>query len=752
MFKYSSAHRLCKGIHMERLPKDHTLKHIGILILLVVVIISFITPAANTFYSPFNQGSIQGSADASHASRDLILISKSGGLETPTLESGPTALNVADMNNDGNPDIISVGDHGNPYVNTQEHGIMVWLNNGDGTWDIHQNGDFGYGGIAAGDINNDGYMDVAWGIHHDYSGVPGWGDTLEGAALGDGTGYNWIPYATGLETGGEWWGMFATDLADFDCNGLLDIVSQSFGMGQGIHVYKNHGDGNWSHVWSVDGSTLFSENNLEVGDANADGYPDIFASTNTEYVYFGNGSFGFTQHQNGLPTGQYTGIDCRDINNDGCDDIVFGEDSSGIRCYTYDKSTDSWVSASNGLPTTGTYYAQFGDINGDGFVDIVGYAGPQGYVYLGDNTGNWVQSGSWTMPSPGDYSDLVVNGDIDHDGREDIVIQAESGTNQLRVYSACIEPTDLTARVTLPHGGETYRAGSIRFIKWLAAVPPSQGPGSVNIQLSLNGVSGPWQTIAQGVPNSGCYQWFVDASGSKHCRVKITVSTGSDSVSAISPSDFAITGYLADAHGPYYGLIDQPVQFTGSAEGGTSPYIFHWTFGDGTSSEEQNPVHTYTTSENYTVKLTVTDSESIVASDTTWAYIQGSSNPPNTPMISGPSKGKINVTYTFFANATDPDGDALYYWFDWGDGNNTGWLGPINSGSVMNAKHSWSNKGSFTIKVKAKDTSGLESDWGTLSVTMPLSYEPPQFRFFEWLFERFPNAFPLFRYLIGCYD
>jgi hypothetical protein len=119
-------------------------------------------------------------------------------------------------------------------------------------------------------------------------------------------------------------------------------------------------------------------------------------------------------------------------------------------------------------------------------------------------------------------------------------------------------------------------------------------------------------------------------------------------------------------------------------------------------------------------------------------------------MISGPSKGKINVTYTFFANATDLDGDALYYWFDWGDGNNTGWLGPINSGSVMNAKHSWSNKGSFTIKVKAKDTSGLESDWGTLSVTMPSSYEPPQFRFLEWLFERFPHAFPILRQLLGC--
>jgi hypothetical protein len=104
------------------------------------------------------------------------------------------------------------------------------------------------------------------------------------------------------------------------------------------------------------------------------------------------------------------------------------------------------------------------------------------------------------------------------------------------------------------------------------------------------------------------------------------------------------------------------------------------------------------------------------------------------------------VVYNFFATASDPDGDALFYWFDWGDGNNTGWLGPINSGSVMKANHSWSTKGSFTIKVKAKDTSGLESDWGTLPIRMPttLPYTP----FLKFL-ERFPHLFPLLRYLLG---
>jgi len=59
---------------------------------------------------------------------------------------------------------------------------MVWLGDGGNTWTVHQVGDFGYGGIEAGDLNLDGFLDVVWGIHHDYSGVPGFGDTLLGAA------------------------------------------------------------------------------------------------------------------------------------------------------------------------------------------------------------------------------------------------------------------------------------------------------------------------------------------------------------------------------------------------------------------------------------------------------------------------------------------------------------------------------------------------------------------------------------------
>lgn len=57
------------------------------------------------------------------------------------------------------------------------------------------------------------------------------------------------------------------------------------------------------------------------------------------------------------------------------------------------------------------------------------------------------------------------------------------------------------------------------------------------------------------------------------------------------------------------GTAPLTVHFAGAAVGGTAPFAFTWTFGDGSvPSTEQNPTHTYTDPGTYTVTLTVTDS------------------------------------------------------------------------------------------------------------------------------------------------
>jgi hypothetical protein len=87
---------------------------------------------------------------------------------------------------------------------------------------------------------------------------------------------------------------------------------------------------------------------------------------------------------------------------------------------------------------------------------------------------------------------------------------------------------------------------------------------------------------------------------------------------------------------------------------------------------------------------------------------------------SGPSTGKPGTSYTYSSSATDEDGDYLYYLFDWNDGTDSGWIGPFNTGEIAESTHSWTNKGNYKVKVKAKDKYFIESDWSDpLDVNIP---------------------------------
>jgi hypothetical protein len=130
-------------------------------------------------------------------------------------------------------------------------------------------------------------------------------------------------------------------------------------------------------------------------------------------------------------------------------------------------------------------------------------------------------------------------------------------------------------------------------------------------------------------------------------------------------------------------------------------------------------------------------------------------NPPNKPVKpSGQANGKINVEYTYTSNTTDSDDDQVSYLFDWGDGTNSSWIGPYASGATASIKHKWTVKGTYIIKVKAKDSYGAESSWSDpLTITMPKSsaffFDFPIIQVLKQLFQRFPHAFPFLQYLLG---
>jgi pyrrolidone-carboxylate peptidase len=130
-------------------------------------------------------------------------------------------------------------------------------------------------------------------------------------------------------------------------------------------------------------------------------------------------------------------------------------------------------------------------------------------------------------------------------------------------------------------------------------------------------------------------------------------------------------------------------------------------------------------------------------------YLSSINIPPDIPTINGPANGKVGVATEYNFTTTDPESDEVYYFIDWGDTTNSSWIGPYPSGDIITQPHTWSKKGTYTIKAKAKDIYGNESDWAQLQVTMPCSYNNPFLPFWIKLFERFPHAFPILRYLLG---
>ena len=177
----------------------------------------------------------------------------------------------------------------------------------------------------------------------------------------------------------------------------------------------------------------------------------------------------------------------------------------------------------------------------------------------------------------------------------------------------------------------------------------------------------------------------------------------------------SLTAY---AGGPYSGSPEQDIQFYGTASGGTSPYSYHWDFGDGSESTEQNPLHAYQNDGEYTVTLTVTDSDYDTATDITQATISTTNQPPYflNPAITGPSAGEPESSLSFTAHATDPNGDVLQYKWKFvpyilGPSFITGWF---NEDSIT---HLW-NKVSGTpytaqvwVKCREKNNILHVTDW-----------------------------------------
>jgi len=128
---------------------------------------------------------------------------------------------------------------------------------------------------------------------------------------------------------------------------------------------------------------------------------------------------------------------------------------------------------------------------------------------------------------------------------------------------------------------------------------------------------------------------------------------------------------------------------------------------------------------------------------------QESNEPPTAPSITGPSEGKVDTEYDFTFKATDPDRNPVSFYIEWGDGETTGWTKDYNTGEKAEYSHSWSEKGNYTIRAKAKDTFGLEGDWSEFEIGIIKKSKSTDNVLFR-LIEQFPMLQKLVLSVYGC--
>ena len=188
-------------------------------------------------------------------------------------------------------------------------------------------------------------------------------------------------------------------------------------------------------------------------------------------------------------------------------------------------------------------------------------------------------------------------------------------------------------------------------------------------------------------------------------NVILTVSNEYGSSDATRNQYITVVGDLVSkfAADPSSGKAPLAVKFTDRSIGG--PTAWSWDFGDGTTSADQNPAHTFATAGSYDVKLTITRGTD-TASSTQTINVGGV---PNADFVGTPTQLNPNEDVTF----TDKSTNSPTSWsWDFGD---------TATSTVQNPTHSYQLKGIYTVALTARNANGKDTETKTsyINVGMP---------------------------------
>lgn len=147
---------------------------------------------------------------------------------------------------------------------------------------------------------------------------------------------------------------------------------------------------------------------------------------------------------------------------------------------------------------------------------------------------------------------------------------------------------------------------------------------------------------------------------------------------------------------PTSGTAPLTVSFTDQSA--NSPTSWQWNFGDGGTSTQQNPTHTYHNSGTYTVSLTTTNSVgSNTKTQNNLIVVNSGGSAPAANFTASPTSGTTPLTITF----TDQSANSPTSWqWDFGDG---------GTSSVQNSTHTYNNTGIYSVSLTASNNYGSNS-------------------------------------------
>ncbi len=329
----------------------------------------------------------------------------SGGSD-PAVGNYPYAVTAADVDNDGNPDLLT--------ANANDNTVSVRLNNGSGSFGGTTNLAVGARpyGVTAADVNGDGYLDLLTANQN---------ANTASVCLGNGSGS--FGAASSVPVGSGPWGV-AT--ADVDGDGDLDLLTANHSTNT-VSVRLNNGSGSFGGGSEVTvGTNPFC---VAAADLDNDGDLDLVAAnelSNSVSVRLNNGSGVFTGSTELPVGGGPQTVAVADFNGDGTADLLTANHSSGNMSVLLNNGSGGFGAATSVSAGTYTASAVAADVDGDGDLDLLAANQNANSVSVALNNGSG-GFGSASAVSVGSNPIAIATADVDGDGDLDLLTANQTG-------------------------------------------------------------------------------------------------------------------------------------------------------------------------------------------------------------------------------------------------------------------------------------------------------------------------------------